>query len=223
METSFFGHLPGEIRNAIYEYVLYEHNGAEIWNEPGLLQTSSMIRAEAELMYYAINRFRTNIDEDHMNHDLCQWLKRKSGQRINLIRGLDVHVEMSSLREAHNSASTTDQPNQEAEDCDDTSNLSFFQLTHIVESIQAATFKGKFVESVIRWSLNGASDAETFESINQMSVADQDRYRGAKFLLLYMVHGADKTMDALHAEDSESVLNELDSTIQRYRAGASSK
>ncbi|KAF7189249.1 hypothetical protein HII31_09402 [Pseudocercospora fuligena] len=220
METSFFGHLPGELRNAVYEYVLYEPDGAEIWTEPGLLQTSSMIRAEAELMYYAINRFKTTIDEDHMNHDLCQWLKRKSGQRINLIRGLDIHVEMPSLREAHDLANTTDQPEDEAEDCDDTSNLSFYQLTHIVESIQATTFKGRPVESVVRWSLNGASDADTFESINGMSVADQDRYRGAKFLLLYMVHGADKTLDALHAEDSEPVLNELDLAIQRNRAGA---
>ena len=60
-------------------------------------------------------------------------------------------------------------------------------------------------------------------SSNETSAADQDKYRGAKFLLLLMVHGADKTLDALHAEDSESVLNELDSTIQRNRAGVSVK
>ncbi|KXT03438.1 hypothetical protein AC578_1650 [Pseudocercospora eumusae] len=215
METSFFAHLPGEIRNAIYEYVLYEPNGAEIWHEPGLLQTSSMIRAEAELMYYAINSFKTTIDEDHMNHDLCHWLKRKSGQRIHLIRALDVHVEMPSLRETHNPGAR-----DQSSVGDDNSNLSFFHLTHIVESLQATTFKGRSIESVVRWSLNGAGDHETFENINTMSLADQDRFRGAKFLLLYMVHGADKTMNALHAEDSESVLDGLDSDIQRRRVGA---
>ncbi|EME81568.1 uncharacterized protein MYCFIDRAFT_211405 [Pseudocercospora fijiensis CIRAD86] len=201
MEPSFFSHLPPEIRNAIYEYVLYEPHGAEIWDEPGLLQSSSMIRAEAELMYYAINSFRTTIHEDHMNHHLCQWLKRKAGQRIHLIRGLDIYVEMPSL--------------QEVEDCDD--NSTFFLLTHIVEELQATSFKNRSTECVVRWSLNGASDSESFENINEMSAIDQDRFRGAKFLLLFMVNGAEKTLDALHAEDSEAVLEGFDAVVRRNR------
>lgn len=216
MESSCLGRLPPELRNTIYEHALYEPRGAEIWTEPGLLRTCSAIRAEAELMYYAINDFSTTMHEDYMNHDLCQWLQHKAGQRIGLIRALKINVEMPSIRDKY----STDVTAAEEEDITNTSDLGFFQLMHIIESIRAAKFRDLWAENIVTWTLNGAGDAETFQHIDSMSISDQDRYRGAKFLLLCMVHGEWKTVKALHAEDSLKALSELDEVVRRRRAGS---
>lgn len=77
MENSPIGALPGELRNLIYEFALFEPNGVATATEPGLLRTCKTIREEAELMFYALNHFHTTVHEDRISHNLCRWLKTR--------------------------------------------------------------------------------------------------------------------------------------------------
>ncbi|USW51067.1 hypothetical protein Slin15195_G043860 [Septoria linicola] len=211
MQQSFFERLPAELRNLCYEFALYEPAGARIWNEPNLLHTCKSIRLEAELMYYAINDFVTEIHEEHIGHDLCAWLKTKAGPRTRLIRSLSLHVQMPSLTEH-----TID--SGEADEEDDCGSVAFLQLLHIMESIRSAPFAIQSLEKVVNFTLNGARDDERFGKIEQMLPADQDRYQGAKFLILSLVHGESTTVDALDADDCREQLELLDQVIRTKRA-----
>ena len=211
-----FERLPAELRNHIYEYALYEPSGAKIWNEPSLLYTCKSIRAEAELMYYAINHFTIDIHEERIGHDLCRWLKTKAGPRTRLIRSLSIHVQMPSLMEQPNVL--TDLDNDDDDEFEDCGSIGFMQLLHVMESVRKASFSQEPVEKVVSFTVNGARDDEKFDKIETMSSTDQERYRGAKFLLLSLVHGEANTIAALEAEDCEEQLEALDMVIRERRA-----
>ncbi|KAM3417598.1 hypothetical protein BST61_g5834 [Cercospora zeina] len=216
MQSSFFERLPAELRNLCYEHALYEPKGARIRNEPSLLSTCKAIREEAELMYYAINDFEVTIHEDHINHDLCQWLQAKSGPRIRSIRSLSLHVQMPWI-----SAQPANATNGSAEGEDDEcGSRECLHLMHIMKSVRTVSFNDRSLEKVIRFTLNGARDDEHFDKIEQMSTADQDRYRGAKFLILSLVHGEAATVEALENDDCELRLEELDRALRERRAAA---
>lgn len=77
------------------------------------------------------------------------------------------------------------------------------------------------VENVISFTLNGAADAETFKKIDDMSIADQDRFRGAKFFLLCLVHGTIDTALAMEAADGHECLEKkVSSPIAVFKAVA---
>lgn len=216
MQLSFFERLPAELRNLCYEYALYEPDGAGIRNEPSLLSTCKAIREEAELMYYAINAFEVTIHEDHIDHALCQWLEDKAGPRLRSIRSLSLHVQMPWI-----AAQPTDTSNglPEGED-DECGSLGCLHLMHIMKSLRTASFNDRSLEKVVRFTLNDARDDEHFDKIEHMSTADQDRYRGAKFLILSLVHGESTTVEALESDDCERRLEELDHELRERRAAA---
>lgn len=212
MEQSFLHRLPAELRNTIFECALFESDSVPIWREPGLLTTCKSFRRQTELMFYAQNSFVVHMHEDRMNHSLCAWLKFKAGRRLRLIKGLSVDIEMPSLV-LKSEAADPDQVEVEY--------ASFEKLVHIMEAIREAIPMDRPIERVVDFKLNGGHDALLFEELEQMPAAKQDGYRGAKFLILCLVHGENATLDAMDASErtgSVEELEKLDSVIRRRRA-----
>lgn len=76
------------------------------------------------------------------------------------------------------------------------------------ESLRQADWHRPHIENVIKFTLNSACDSETLEKIDTMSIADQDRFRGAKFFLLCLVHGTIDTVLHMEAADDQECLRE---------------
>lgn len=74
------------------------------------------------------------------------------------------------------------------------------------DSLRKADWGRADLENVIKFTLNGACDSETFEKIERMSSTDQDRFRGSKFFLLCLVHGMVETAQAMEAAGSDELL-----------------
>ena len=217
MENSRLGKLPAELRNVIYDFTLHNPSGVEIWEEPGILRTCKQIRSEAEQMFYAVNDFFGIEHEDHESHGLCcQWLKMKAPY-LHLIRSLTIRCDMPSL--GRKMAQTN--PAQDDEIDDEVAFRGFYHQLHIMDELREAQF-GRDVGNVVRFTLNGAHDAEHFDKIDAMSTEDQDRYRSAKFLIFFLVYGLDTTMDNAEANTADKLLRGMDDAIQQRRLLAGS-
>ncbi|KAK4621396.1 hypothetical protein CLAFUW4_07291 [Fulvia fulva] len=217
MENSRLGNLPAELRNLIYEFTLRSSSGVEIWTEPGILRTCKQIRAEAEQMFYAVNDFFGIEHEDNESHGLCcQWLKTKASY-LPLIRSLTIRCEMPSLGRKVPHID----PAQDEEIDDEVVFQGFYHQLHIMDELREAQF-GRDVGNVVRFTLNGAHDAEHFDKIDAMSTEDQDRYRSAKFLIFFLVYGLDTTMDNAEASTADRSLRGMDDAIQQRRLLAGS-
>lgn len=215
--------LPAEIRNTIWEYALYEPAGVPIRTEPGLLRTCKAIRREAELMFYAVNTFRAQIEEEHSvcpwfkNHNVCKWLKNLGDQKRKLIRGLEVNCV---LEQATISVVEPEEAVSTAEDA------YFMQLMHMLESIRDADL-GRRVENVVSFTVSSSSDMsaqdgafgdrDTFEEVDQMPIEKQECCRAAKFMILWCVYGQEVVVEAMQASDGEAAIAELDRQIQESR------
>ena len=76
--------IPGELRNAIYRYVLVEDEQDEIQIDdsnhvqPALLRTNAQIREEASKIYYEENRFVVKICDLKLAPQLEHWVWRRT-------------------------------------------------------------------------------------------------------------------------------------------------
>ncbi|EME43149.1 hypothetical protein DOTSEDRAFT_54046 [Dothistroma septosporum NZE10] len=218
MENSKLGKLPAELRNLIYEFALRSPADVQIRREPGILWTCKQIRAEAEQMFYAVNDFFGIEHEDHESHGLCcEWLKTKASY-LHLIRSLTIRCEMPSLGRKVPQID----PTQVEEMDDEVAFRGFYHQLHIMDELREAQF-GRDVGNVVRFTLNGAHDVESFDQIDAMSTEDQDRYRSAKFLIFFLVYGLDTTMDNAEASTADKLLRGMDDAIQQQRLLADSR
>lgn len=93
--------LPGELRNNVYRCVLVDSDAADtwihvrvapnhrhtkdcvangcIWREPGILQASKEIRAEASAIYYANNEFELGVTTKEFEQ-ASQWIRTVVGR-----------------------------------------------------------------------------------------------------------------------------------------------
>lgn len=216
MDASPFSLLPSELRNIIWEYALDEPSGIPIGTQPGLLRTCKTIRSEAELMFYAINHFRAQIEEENIKHDVCAWLCHLGEAKRKLIRGLEVHCVIAP---ASMSVIETDEPtNLSAEDD------SFMQLTHLLDSIRQTNFSRR-LEDAVSFTVSSTGedkpvdrvfdDTKTFEEMDDMPIEEQECSRAAKFLILCCVYGREVLVDAM--QEGEPSIAELDRRIQDHR------
>ncbi|KJX96265.1 hypothetical protein TI39_contig685g00005 [Zymoseptoria brevis] len=169
-------------------------------------------------MYYALNDFYAYVHEEETRPQLCSWLKGKAGPRVNVIRRLELRVEMPSIARKPASTRNTDNGNAVEDDGED-----FFKgllmMMHIMATIRKVKFD-RCYKCVVNFTVNGAPDSESFEKIEAMSLPEQDRYQGAKFLLMSLMHGERRTVDAMLDEvDGPYELYALYHAIERHRAG----
>jgi hypothetical protein len=202
----------------IYEHALFHDEGVSTRTEPALLRTSKQIRAEAELMFYAINEFHADIHEEDDHHGICSWLKHKAGPRLSSIRKLTLHVEMPSV------GSKTYPAENAADDAlpddEDAFLPGLLMMMHIMAKIRKVKFD-RCHQCVVHFTVNGAPDCESFEKIEAMTLREQDRYQGAKFLLMSLVYGERRTVDAMSDENGgPAQLYGLYDAIRRHRAGS---
>jgi len=216
MESSIFATLPGELRNLIWEYALYEPTGVPINTHPGLLQTCKAIRSEAEQMFYAVNHFQAVIQEDNIRPQVGKWLQNLGEAKRKLIRGLQVHCVIASA------ATVADDADELTFDKEED---SFMQLMHLLDSIRGTDF-GRPLEHVVGFTVSSNDendlnavfdDSKSFDEMDGMSLDEQECYRAAKFLILCCVYGKEILVDAMQAHDGVRSIAELDRRIQSSR------
>ncbi|KAK5112308.1 hypothetical protein LTR85_011580 [Meristemomyces frigidus] len=187
--------LPPEIRNVVYHIALYERRPVAISpnrpSEPSLLKTCKQIRQETELMFYAINDFTTTMTIGPHKH-LVHWLS-KPQRKLALIKSFTVRIELPGFDfwdvDALAEISRTERMGPTGRD-----------LPTILTIVRRCAFGQRALESVLRFSVNGAGDDLRYFDALQLDLETFRKHFMAELLLMMVVFGSD-AMDAMLEEE----------------------